>query len=176
MSSRSRAAIQAASQAPPERIHTVPKNQRHPCRVVVEPAHRNTATAALGSSPGDIDVGSTVRSPRTKKETSWPEQGTCLPLPSPPSPCGGGRADLRNEGGSFCRIKAKGIGEVPISSHVYYFVEFPRCEGCYMAFPLRSPYWPLCLICLRFSERAGGRANHVVAERGDAGIVGFRRV
>ena len=38
-------------------------------------------------------------------------------------------------------------------------------------FLLASPF-----IRLRFSERAGGRANHVVAEHGNAGIVGLRRV
>src|SRR5262249_33071352 len=40
---------------------------------------------------------------------------------------------------SFWRIKANGTGEVPISSHIYYFVEFPRWERRYMAFPLQSP-------------------------------------
>jgi hypothetical protein len=39
---------------------------------------------------------------------------------------------------SFYR-KSQGTGEVLISSHIYYLVEFPRSERRYMAFPPRSP-------------------------------------
>jgi hypothetical protein len=65
---------------------------------------------------------------------------------------------------SFWRIKARGTDEVPISSHIYDFVEFPRCERRYMTFPLQSPTFLIVAAAVAGLIALGAPGEHVQAQ------------
>jgi len=64
-------------------------------------------------------------------------------------------------------MKAKGTSEVPLSSHIYYLVEFPRCECRYMTFPLQSPTFLIVAPAVAGLIALGAPGEHVQAQTND---------
>ena len=67
----------------------------------------------------------------------------------------------------LARIKTKGTREVPISSHIYYFVEFPRCERRHMAFLLQSPTFLIVAAAIAGLIALRAPGEHVQAQTND---------